>query len=54
MSLRSNGKVNVADITTIFGGGGHARAAGCMMNGTYYDVLNNITEHIEEQLKCEA
>lgn len=54
VSLRSNGKVNVADITTIFGGGGHARAAGCMMNGTYYDVLNNITEHIEEQLKCEA
>jgi len=51
VSMRSNGKVNVADIAVFFGGGGHIRAAGCMMNGTYYDVLNNITEHIEAQLK---
>lgn len=51
VSMRSNGKVNVADIAVFFGGGGHARAAGCMMNGTYYDVLNNLTEHIERQLK---
>ncbi|MDO4187821.1 MAG: DHH family phosphoesterase [Lachnospiraceae bacterium] len=50
VSMRSNGKVNVADIAVFFGGGGHARAAGCMMNGTYYDVLNNLTEHIEKQL----
>lgn len=51
VSMRSNGKVNVADIAVYFGGGGHVRAAGCMMNGTYYDVLNNISEHIEKQLK---
>lgn len=51
VSMRSNGKVNVADIAVFFGGGGHARAAGCMMNGTYYDVLNNLTEHIEKQLE---
>ena len=51
VSMRSNGKVNVADIAVFFGGGGHERAAGCMMNGTYYDVLNNLTEHIEKQLE---
>jgi len=50
VSMRSNGKVNVADIAVFFGGGGHERAAGCMMNGTYYDVLNNISEQIEKQL----
>ena len=51
VSMRSNGKVNVADIAVFFGGGGHVRAAGCMMNGSYYDVLNNISEHIERQLE---
>lgn len=50
VSMRSNGKVNVADIAVFFGGGGHERAAGCMMNGTYHDVLNNLTEQIEKQL----
>lgn len=52
VSMRSNGKVNVADIAVFFGGGGHVRAAGCMMNGSYYDVLNNISEHIEKQLEA--
>lgn len=50
VSMRSNGKVDVSKISMFFGGGGHVRAAGCMMNGTYYDVLNNLTEHIEKQL----
>lgn len=51
VSMRSNGKVNVSDIAVFFGGGGHVRAAGCMMNGTYHDVLNNLTGHIEKQLE---
>lgn len=51
VSLRSNGKVNVADVASYFGGGGHVRAAGCTMNGTFYDVLNNLSLHIEKQLK---
>lgn len=50
VSMRSNGKVNVADIASYFGGGGHVRAAGCNMNGTFYDVLNNLSAHIEKQL----
>ena len=51
VSLRSNGRVNVAEVASFFGGGGHVRAAGCTMNGTFYDVLNNLSLHIEKQLK---
>lgn len=51
VSLRSKGKVDVAEIAVYFGGGGHMRAAGCTMNGTFYDVVNNLTLHIERQLK---
>ena len=50
VSMRSKGKVNVSEVATYFGGGGHARAAGCMMSGTYRDVLNNLSKHIEKQL----
>lgn len=51
VSMRSNGKVDVAEIAVKFGGGGHVRAAGCNMKGTYYDTINNLSVHIEEQLK---
>lgn len=51
MSLRSKGKVDVARVAQVFEGGGHVRAAGCTMNGTFYDVVNNLTLHIEKQLK---
>ncbi len=51
VSLRSKGKVDVARVAQIFEGGGHVRAAGCTMNGTFYDVVNNLTLHIEKQLE---
>lgn len=51
VSMRSGGKVDVAEIAVKFGGGGHVRAAGCTMNGTYHDNINNLSVHIEEQLK---
>lgn len=51
VSMRSGGRVNVAEIAVKFGGGGHVRAAGCTMNGTYHDNINNLSIHIEEQLK---
>lgn len=51
VSLRSGEKVNVADIAAYFGGGGHARAAGCTMSGTFHDCVNNLSLHIEKQLK---
>lgn len=52
VSMRSNGIVDVNKIASFFGGGGHVRAAGCTVKGSAFDVINNITEHIEKQL-CE-
>lgn len=53
VSMRSNGKVDVASVAMKFGGGGHVRAAGCTMNGTYHDNINNLSIEIAEQLKSE-
>lgn len=50
VSLRSNGKVDVNQVASYFGGGGHVRAAGCQIKGTAHDVINNLTLQIEEQL----
>lgn len=50
VSMRSNHIVDVSRIATFFGGGGHIRAAGCQIKGSAFDVINNITEHIEKQL----
>lgn len=50
VSLRSRGEIDVAKVAQFFGGGGHIRAAGCTMNGTQYDVINNISAQIELQL----
>lgn len=50
VSMRSNEIVDVSSIAVYFGGGGHIRAAGCNMKGTAYDVINNITEQLENQL----
>lgn len=51
VSMRSGGKIDVAKIAQFFGGGGHVRAAGCTMNGTPHDVINNLSAQIELQLK---
>lgn len=50
VSMRSNGKVDVASVASYFGGGGHVRAAGCTMRGTFHDCINNLSLHIEKQL----
>ena len=52
VSMRSNGDVNVSKIAVYFGGGGHIKAAGCTMRGSMHDVINNLTLHIEAQLKA--
>lgn len=53
VSMRSNGKVDVSKIALYFGGGGHIRAAGCELQGSMYDVVNNITAEIEKQMPME-
>ena len=50
VSMRSNGLVNVSEIATFFGGGGHVRAAGCTMKGTAHDVINNLSTRIALQM----
>ena len=54
ISMRSDEKVNVAQVASYFGGGGHVRAAGCTMQGTFHDCGNNLSLHIEKQLKENA
>ncbi|MBR1771763.1 MAG: bifunctional oligoribonuclease/PAP phosphatase NrnA [Lachnospiraceae bacterium] len=50
VSLRSDELVNVSQVAMEFGGGGHVRAAGCTMRGTFHDCVNNLSLHIEKQL----
>lgn len=50
VSMRSKEIVDVSRIASYFGGGGHLRAAGCTMQGSIHDVVNNLTKHIEKQL----
>ena len=51
VSMRSNGLVDVSQVAVKFGGGGHVRAAGCTMNGTYHDNINNLSVEIAAQIK---
>lgn len=51
VSLRSNNYIDVSKIASFFGGGGHVKAAGFTMRGSAHDVVNNITAHIESQMK---
>ena len=54
VSLRSNRYVNVSEIASYFGGGGHIRAAGCTMKGTPHDVINNLSSRIILQIEKEG
>jgi len=50
VSLRSNGELNVSQIAEKFGGGGHKRAAGCLITGTLTDVRHRLIRSINEAL----
>lgn len=50
ISLRSKGKVNVNEVASAFGGGGHILASGCMISGFYEDVKDKIIREIGFQL----
>jgi len=51
ISLRSKGNLNVAKIAEGFGGGGHARAAGCSLEGSIIDVKTKLISTIIEGLR---
>jgi len=42
ISYRSKGKINVNQIASTFGGGGHILASGSMLNGYYEDVIDKL------------
>ncbi len=46
ISARSNGDVDVAHICSLFGGGGHKRAAGCQLKGEINEVEGRIVTAI--------
>lgn len=49
VSLRSKKLIDVQKVAAFYGGGGHVRAAGCTMQGSIHDVVNNLTREIEKQ-----
>lgn len=50
-SLRSNGQINVCEIASKFGGGGHTAAAGAFVPGPLENAKKLILEAVEIQLK---
>ena len=50
VSLRTTDKLDATAITTVFGGGGHVKAAGCNIMGTAEQVIRSLTAEIARQL----
>jgi phosphoesterase RecJ-like protein len=50
VSLRSAGKVDVAQIAQHFSGGGHVRASGCTIYGTLQEATDTIVREVGKAL----
>jgi phosphoesterase RecJ-like protein len=50
LSMRSKGKVNVAEIAERMGGGGHGNAAGCTLDGPLRRALDEILPELRNSL----
>ncbi len=51
ISLRSAGKANVSNIAARFDGGGHLKAAGCRLSGTFEEVYKQIVDAAIDELE---
>ena len=51
ISLRSRDKVDVSQVASTFGGGGHTRAAGLELTGASEDIIENLLAEIGRRLK---
>lgn len=49
-SLRSKEYVNVSDVCMLLGGGGHPKAAGCLVGGTLEQVKTKVVNTIKQQI----
>lgn len=54
VSLRSKGAVNVADLAARFGGGGHAKAAGCTVKMPLFEAVASLTEAARNLVNAKA
>lgn len=50
-SLRANEYVNVSDVCSVFGGGGHIKAAGATLNMSFEEAKNAIVSEVMKKLK---
>jgi len=51
VSLRSKDGVDVSEVASNFGGGGHRVAAGCMVDGKLADVEEKVLKDIKDRMK---
>ena len=51
VSMRSNEYVNVSDVCLMFGGGGHQKAAGALVQGTIEQVKEKLLYQVRDKLK---
>jgi phosphoesterase RecJ-like protein len=51
VSLRSNDVVNVSKVASLFGGGGHIRAAGCTVQGELDEVIQQVVGACEQAMQ---
>jgi phosphoesterase RecJ-like protein len=50
VGFRSSGQVDVGQVADALGGGGHTRAAGCTLSGSYARVRRMVLEELERRL----
>ena len=48
--IRTKQDIDASDIASEFGGGGHARAAGCRLNGYYEDIVDKLLKVAKDRL----
>jgi phosphoesterase RecJ-like protein len=52
ISMRSANSVNVSDVCASLGGGGHVKAAGCLLHGTLDEVKKQILDAVEKGISA--
>ena len=50
VSFRSNNEVDVSEIAKVFDGGGHSKAAGCLISGDLEDAMKRLIRETEKRL----
>lgn len=50
ISLRSKGKVDVNEIASLYGGGGHVLASGALLNGYLEDIIDKLCFNVKQRL----